>query len=209
MPRSPDFSAGRNLDEHRAASTQQRCILVHGFNVRDDGTRSIGALAPYFVARGFTVKRFRYGWLFLLGVKLLNRRFARLLADFVEPGDVVVCHSNGAAIAHRAASEFFAPIAQLVLINPALDSDAQFPHQIEAIHIWHSPSDLPVRFARWIPFARWGDMGAVGYRGPYDRRVRNYNKEHSFPVSSKSHSDIFTGPRLKYFGPLIVAATIP
>jgi alpha-beta hydrolase superfamily lysophospholipase len=123
----------------------------------------------------------------------------------VEEGDVVVCHSNGAAIAHRAASEFFAKIGQLVLINPALDADVSFPHQIAAVHVWHSPSDLPVRFAKWIPFARWGDMGAVGYRGAYDARVKNYDKEFGYEVRSKSHSDIFTGPRLKFFAPLIVA----
>lgn len=184
----------------------QRVILLHGFNVRDEGIATVGRLAPYFEAAGFRVKRPRYGWTFLLfGVRYMNPRAARMIADMAEPGDVVVGHSNGCAIAVGAAEQG-APFSQLVLINPALDSDHKFPSQLERIHVWHSPSDAPVRWAKWLPWHTWGDMGAVGYRGPFDPRVTCYNKQNGFPVSSSGHSDIFASGKLEYFAPLIVRA---
>lgn len=181
-----------------------RVILLHGFNVRDEGERTVGKLAPYFEAAGFAVKRPRYGWLGLLGVRALNGKFARLIADLSEPGDILVGHSNGCAIGVEAA-DLGATFTQLVLINPALDSDRRFPAQIERVHVWHSPSDGPVFAAKFLPWHAWGDMGAVGYRGIYDPRVTSYNKENGYPVSSSEHSDVFAPGKLEFFAPLIVA----
>lgn len=186
----------------------RRVWLIHGFNVSDGGNGSVGHLTPFFEQQGYEVKRFRYGWTALLMIlpvtaRLLNRRLARLLADVIDAGDIVVGHSNGGCIAKLAADQG-APIGQLVLINPALDSHITFAPQIGRIHVWHSPSDRPVTIARILPRHPWGDLGAIGYRGPYDRRVICYNKENGFPVSSRAHSDIFTGERLAFFGPLIV-----
>lgn len=182
-----------------------RCILLHGFNVSDEGAHTVGRLAPYFEAAGFEVKRPRYGWCGLLGVRFMNRRFARLIADLAEPGDVVVGHSNGCAIAADAA-DIGAPISQLVLINPALDADRRFAPQVQRVHVWHSPSDGPVTFAKFLPWHAWGDMGAVGYRGPFDPRVSSYNKENGYQVSSSAHSDVFEPGKLEFFAPRIVAA---
>jgi pimeloyl-ACP methyl ester carboxylesterase len=181
-----------------------RVILVHGFNVSDGGAGSVLTLTPYFERVGLQVKRFRYGWLFLLGVKFLNDRLARLLADFADRGDIVVAHSNGAAIAHLAATKYGAEFSHLILINPALDRDAEFPESLRNVHVWHSPSDAPVSWARWIPGALWGDMGAVGYQGPYNPRVVSFNKENGYPVSSRAHSDVFREPALSFFAPEIV-----
>jgi pimeloyl-ACP methyl ester carboxylesterase len=182
-----------------------RAILLHGFNVSDEGDRTIGRLQPYLDQAGLHVKRPRYGWLGLLGVRLLNRRFARLIADLAEPGDIVIAHSNGCAIAAEAA-DLGAPFGEMVLINPALDSDRQFPRQVGRVHVWHSPSDAPVWASKFIPWHSWGDMGAVGYRGPYDYRVTSYNKENAYPVSSSSHSDVFDHGKIEFFAPLILSA---
>jgi len=185
-----------------------RVILLHGFNVSDEGERTVGRLQPYFEQAGYVVRRPRYGWLGLLGVRVLNKRFARLLADLAEPGDVVVGHSNGCAIAVEAA-DLGAPFSQLVLINPALDSDRVFAPQIQRVHIWYSPSDTPVAFARLLPWHAWGDMGAVGYRGPYDPRVSSYNKENGYAISSSGHSDVFEPNKLKFFAPAILKSLQP
>lgn len=181
----------------------KRVWLVHGFNVTDGGAGSVGKLAPYFTEAGYEVKRFRYGWKGLLGVRFSNGTFAQLLADVISDGDAVVGHSNGGCIAKMAA-DLGAPIGHLVLVNPALDSEVKFAPQIERIHIWHSPSDTPVTWAKVLPWHAWGDMGAIGYRGNYDPRVSSYNKENGFPVSSRAHSDVFSGERLDFYGPLIV-----
>lgn len=181
-----------------------RVILIHGFNVRDGGAGSILTLAPYFEAAGYRVKRFRYGFTFLLGVRFLCRRFARLLYDMAEDGDIVVAHSNGCLIAMMAA-EMDAEFSHMVFLNPALDRDCPLPAGVGRLDVWHSPSDLAVRAARWLLFHRWGDMGAIGYRGLHDKRIRSFNKERDFPISSRGHSDVFTEPRLSYFAPRIVA----
>lgn len=186
--------------------------LVHGFNVTDGGAGSIGKLAPFFEAAGFEVKTFRYGWFALLMIlpataRLVNRRLARLLADIIRAGDIIAGHSNGGCIA-KIATDLGAPAGQLVLINAALDADVTFAPQIGHIHIWHSPSDKPVAIARILPRHPWGDMGAIGYRGPYDPRVTSYNKENGFPVSSREHSDVFKPHILSFFGPQIVRSVL-
>lgn len=188
--------------------SKPRVILLHGFNVSDEGEKTVGQLAPYLERAGFpSVKRVRYGWLGLLGVRALNGRFARIIADLTEPGDIVIGHSNGCAIAFEAA-RLGAPFGQMVLINPALDDDVQFPPQIGRIHVWHSPSDSPVFIAKFLPWHAWGDLGADGYRGRYDKRVTSYNKENGFEESSREHSDVFTPEKIKFFGPLIVQAVV-
>ena len=71
------------------------------------------------------------------------------------------------------------------------------------VHVWHSPSDKAVRFARWLPRHPWGKMGAVGYKGK-DTRYVNYDKQNDYEVSSRSHGDMFDDDKLPFFGPLIV-----
>lgn len=187
-----------------AAAPLPRVILLHGFNVKDDGAGSILKLAPFLEAAGFRVKRFRYGFFFLLRVRFLVERFARVLADMSEPGDIVIGHSNGCLMAMIAA-EHGATFAQMVFINPALDNDTPLPPHVGHLTIWHSPSDWVVRVARLLFAHRWGDMGAVGYRGKADARITSINKENAYEqATSSEHSDVFAEPQLSFFGPEIV-----
>lgn len=180
-----------------------RVWLVHGFNVKDEGARSVSKLAKYFEEAGYQPKLFRYGWTGLLGVRFFDKRFAQLLKDAAETGDYVVGHSNGCCIAHLA-TQMGAPFTRMVYINPALNRDAPLAKQVGYLDVWHSPSDQPVKWSRLLPFHRWGDMGAVGYCGKYDPRIRNFDKEHNFKISSSTHSDIFEPHKLSFFAPLII-----
>ena len=173
-------------------------FLLHGFNVSDGGTGSIDKLKPYL--RG-EVCEYDYGWKGLLGVRMANKGLAEKLARMVSPGDVGIGHSNGCAILHLA-SHMGAKFRKLVYINPALDSDAAPGPHVESLDVWHSPSDAPVRLARWLPWHAWGDMGAKGYTGP-DERVKNFDKQSAFSLSSSGHSDVFDDLKIRYFGPLI------
>jgi hypothetical protein len=177
--------------------------FVHGFNA-SSGANNVGRLRPYFEGAGFRVRELNYGWSGPLRVRLCNRGIALALAALVEPGTIGVGHSNGCAILQRA-SLSGARFEQLVFVNPALDRGAEIGPQVKRIHVWHSPSDKPVRLARFMLRHPWGDMGAKGYRGA-DPRFINYDKEHGFPVSSRGHSDVFEAPALEFFGPLIVSA---
>ncbi len=187
-----------------------KAILVHGFNVTDGGKHTTDRLRPWFESSGYDVEECDYGWIGLLGVRFLNKRFARKCKKMTTPGSIGIGHSNGCAIL-QAASLMGAPFEQIVLINPALDSDAKFGKQGKFIHVWYSPSDIPVRMARLLPFHTWGDMGAVGYTGD-DPRFFSYNKEDrnrwkmpdGTPIVSKSHSDVFHASNLGFFAPRII-----
>ncbi len=183
--------------------------LVHGFNVRDSGAGTTDRLRKSLAIWLHPVREFDYGWLGLLGARFGNRRIATRLVDAVladdgdlDPRPVAIGHSNGCALLHLA-SHMGAPFRKLIYINPALDKDAVPGDQVEEVHIWHSPSDTAVRFARFLPWHTWGEMGATGYRGD-DPRMHNHNKERDYRLSSKAHSDVFKEPLLGFFGPLIV-----
>jgi len=180
-----------------------RAILVHGFNVWDNGAGTVDRLEPYLEKAGFNVAQFDYGWIFLLRVRLNNKRYARRLAAMTQPEDVLIGHSNGCNIITEA-GWIGAHCRHAVFINPALDSDAPIPPRFGGVDVWHSPSDAPVRLARFLWFHPWGNMGARGYRGK-DWRVRNFNKQEDFDVSSAAHSDVFSPALLPYFAPKIVA----
>lgn len=179
-------------------------ILAHGFNVRNSGATTTDRLRPFLEEAGFDVLEFDYGWFGLFGVRFYDDNLAKALAGMTPKDAVFIGHSNGCTIGHLAAHQR-ARFAAMVYINPALDSKSPLAPQVRSLHVWHSPSDEPVRWARFIPSHPWGDMGAVGYQGHYDPRITNFNKENGYPISSKEHSDVFTGERLKFFGPLIVS----
>lgn len=180
-------------------------ILVHGFNVWDGGKDTVGRLRPYFEAMGCEVQVFKYRWMGLLLARLRNRGLAEKLAGWIadaEPPVTVVGHSNGFTLTHLAGSEFGAKIDCAVGINPALDRDEKRPKGTRKRHVWHSPSDWPSKFSRFLFSHPWGAMGALGFQGR-DRRTRNFNKERDFEIVSEEHSDVFEKGKIEFFGPLI------
>lgn len=175
--------------------------LVHGFNVKDYGERTIKTIAPYFEELGYDVRFFDYRWMGLGRVRLCNKNLAYAFAKLARPGSIAVGHSNGCAIIHHAA-QFGAPFGEVVYINPALNRKAALARQIYKAHVWHSPSDVTVWTASWLPWHTWGRMGAVGYKGK-DERYVNYDKENAYEISSNKHSDVFYSGKVEYFGPII------
>lgn len=188
--------------------------LVHGFNVWDGGKQSVGLLEHFFLAENYFTTIVNYGWIGLGGVALKNPKVSKKLCNIVKVGDIGIGHSNGCAILHQAACDG-APFKKLIFINPALDSTATLPADstVEEIHVWHSPSDGPVRLWRgvekYVPFVQsvmhhpWGAMGAYGYEGE-DSRYVNFNKEENYEMVSKAHSDMFEWDKVGYFGREIV-----
>lgn len=162
-------------------------VFVHGFNVTDGGAGTTGKLARRLEHLGESAQ-FRYGWLGLLGVRLFDGRFARMLAGMVTHGAVGIGHSNGCLILHRAASDG-APFRHLILINPALDADVAFPPSVERVDVLHNSDDTVVSVGSLLPFHGWGDMGRRGATWP-DWRVRNYDTRALFGASG--HSAVFS-----------------
>ena len=187
-------------------------ILVHGYNVGDGGVGTVGKLRPFFATKGIPYIMLRYGDFSLLDVRRKNDKVSKQLAEACKNAKkagykvVVVGHSNGCAIIHGASTKFNAEIDSAVYINPALKKELAPAEGVNALTVWYSPSDKPVKLATYLPKLLkqpWGEMGAVGYIGN-DLRVTNINKEEDFSVSSNKHSDVFSVEKLPFFAQLII-----
>jgi len=185
-------------------------LLVHGFNVRDNGLGTVARLAPYFNVRNWDTIVFRMGWMDVLQVYTQNKRHAKRLAEAAKNAKlrnnqpvVALGHSNGCAVIHLATTLYGAPIDRVAYVNPALEKDLVPGSAVDHCDVWYSPSDTPVKWARYLPKHIWGEMGRTGYVGE-DDRMDNHNKQDDFLVSSKKHSDFAKAEKLTYFAPLII-----
>lgn len=181
-------------------------ILVHGFNVKDEGEETIDTMTPYLIDDGYEVVNFDYDWTGVLRVRLCNGNLATALASMSKHliHVVAIGHSNGCAIIHEACQSVNHAIREVVYINPALNKNAELGKLVRQAHVWYSPSDKPVKVSRWLIKHSWGEMGATGYIG-VDRRYKNYNKETGYKICSASHSDVFEPEKIEFFGPEIVS----
>lgn len=172
-----------------------RARLIHGFNVTDSGKSTVGMLEPELYERGIAPVRFRYGWLFILGVLFYTRSIARRLARETEPGEILIGHSNGCYVAHRAIKQFGAPAKGCIFIAPALDCDADLEKRIKHVDVYHDPDDCIVALAGYVPPLKWGRMGQIGHclENPRYRNHRRHGKGHSKyfndPVMRKTIAD--------------------
>lgn len=140
-------------------------------------------MCPY-IARGagMPVEYFEYGDILALQTRMKNPGIARRLAKLVEPGDVLLGHSNGGAVCIRALLEG-APARGLVVLNGALEPDIEFPKQLDFVHVYWNPEDAAVPLTEVPIFRRvffdplWGEMGRVGYTGKDPRCAVNLNCE--------------------------------
>jgi len=164
-----------------------RIILIHGWNVRDRGAGTVGPLVKPLESLGYEVILADYGHVLMpWSTSLASRKTAKYLSTKVEPGDIVVGHSNGARVAYDLS--FYAPlIRKMIWLNPALDVDVVPAKSVHGCLVVHSNRDLATRFARWLPGTIWGAMGRNGYcpreNDPwgYDERMVNlaHNGRHS------------------------------
>ncbi len=177
----------------------KRVYLLHGFNVEDGGEGTIGSLRPYLEAAGYDVHLIDYGYMFRARVRLCNDNIARMLASTIEQDSIVIAHSNGCTIAHKA-TYYGAPISNLIYFNPALDNELAPDRQVNSLDVFYSPNDAATSWASWIPFSEWGSMGSTGFKG-IDSRVANINEE-DVTGEEMGHSDFAKYPDL--FGNMVV-----
>lgn len=165
--------------------------LVPGIHTSDP-YENIGKLKVYFHDAGFEdVVVHSYGFLLFFLARFKNPGIAERMKKFVKPGDIIVGYSNGALIGKMIADDGIR-LGGLVLINPAIDQDVRFPKNVPWIHVYYNDGDDMVALSSILPFHPWGDMGRVGYRGPWDGRVRKFNFGRGVPKTD-GHSDIFDG----------------
>lgn len=179
----------------------QRVILVHGFNVRDDGAGTTGRLAKLFRARlKCDVTEFTPGWRGLLGVRISNKRRAQQLAKLIRPEDLLIGHSDGCNLIDMACHEltsFHPGQVGCVYFNPALDRDTALSPIVSKCLVFHTESDRIVWLSRFLALHPWGEMGRKGYKPTrrclHDPRYRNISYE-AIGRHGLGHSGVFKDP---------------
>jgi len=170
---------------------------------------TIGRLRSFFIGRSINPYMFDYGYLSIF-TRFRNNSLAKDLAAYIKTLDgivIVIGYSNGCPITHIAAQKYGAKIDKAVYINPSLDSDVDIPANIKWMDVWHSPSDMAVKFGALRPFHLWGAMGAYGYRGD-SNNYTNYNKAIDFDLMSLSHTSTWERDIIEYFGGQIADKTL-
>lgn len=175
-----------------------RVILIHGIQGESPPEMYLTRLAQYFQDAGFTVCIPRYGTLDLFGISFsswANERISQSLGSFVEPGDILLGHSNGGAISYLIAQK--KRVRGVILINAALDSN-RVPNA-EFTHVYFNKGDWVTRASTVLPFNAWGAMGALGYTGAPRPDIVNVdcgNPPYDDLPRLSGHSTIFKGDNL-------------
>lgn len=162
-------------------------VKVHGIKARDDYD-NLDSLDPWLEGQIIDAD---YGYLPATFARIINPFLARMLRNMTPAGAIGVGHSNGCALLIKAA-ELGAPFKRLILINPALDSDAELPPQIEKCLVLANRHDHIVRAASVLPWHSWGAMGKTGYTGK-DKRYTNIFTDETLSV--KGHGAVFEKPQ--------------
>ena len=172
-----------------------KIVLIHGFNVRDGGTRTVDQLAPTLEARGHTTDKDSadYGYHDLLKVRFNHTDAVNRIAGALDNADVAITHSNGANYVHQAMRKIGRSL-KVFHISPALNSKVDIPAVVERMVVMHTRNDRAVKAAKWLLFHPWGAMGSRGYCG-YDKRVVNLDFTHLVT----GHSDWFSTDNAPYF----------
>lgn len=181
-----------------------RVHLIHGIHASRPGGNT-SRLAPYLREAGFDVMVRRYGFdlaIFSGLTDWLNQRRAKKLAANIADGDAIICHSNGAAVAWYIQAEH-RELSALILINPALDRDADF-HNVERALCLHNAGDDVVSWSSLVPFSSWGAMGRDGYAGTLANVVNadGANPPRGLP-KLWGHSALFDDYCLPHWGPAL------
>ena len=170
-------------------------VLVHGFNVKDGGKRTVDTLAPTLHKRGHLTDTDSadYGYHDLIKVRFNHKAAVLRIAGALEKADAVITHSNGANYAHQAMLMIGRKLT-VIHISPALNNKVNVPAVVERMVVFHTRNDKAVKAAKWLLFHPWGNMGSSGYTG-HDTRVRNLD----YTYMVKGHSDWFKGEKAAYF----------
>jgi hypothetical protein len=160
---------------------------------------------PHLTAAGLEVIYIDYGYEFGVETKRANPFVWRTLLPCIEPGSVLVGHSNGAAICYDAMNAG-AKVKGCVFINGALDPRITRAVGVSFIDVLYNPGDTITEVAQvasdlGITDPSWGMMGHVGYWGS-DPEIHTINcgATPALPVVS-GHDDWFMVPNQNSWGP--------
>ncbi len=180
-----------------------RCVLLHGIHTAGPGP--IAGLKPYLT--GCEIIDPDYGYILGVETKRVNPIIVGCLMPFIVAGDLMICHSNGCAIAYEL-MKLGCPIAGAVFINAALIQSIIRPPQVKWIDVYFNPDDTVTEAAKLgaelgITDTVWGEMGHAGYSGS-DPEIKSFNCEMTAGMPAvRGHSDFFTPGNLASWGPFL------
>lgn len=177
--------------------------LIHGIHTAGPGT-----------LRGFPAllkdsKFPDYGYIYGVDTKRVNPAIVGTLEPYIAPDDVLICHSNGCAIAYDLMLRGV-PMAGCVFINAALRQDIARPPTCGWIDVYYNAGDkiteaAQIGAALGFTDPVWGMMGHAGFLGD-DEHVFNVDCANTpgMPVLS-GHSDFGTPEKFAKWGPWALA----
>jgi pimeloyl-ACP methyl ester carboxylesterase len=178
--------------------------LIHGIHTQ--GASPVEGLIP-FLSPLAAIKYPDYGYILGVETRVINPVIVGALLAYIEPGDILVGHSNGAAVAYdlmRAG----APVEGMVFVNAAVEQTIVRQPPCKWIDVYFNPGDEITEAAKLgqelgVVDKVWGEMGHAGYKGS-DPGITNFNcgSTPNMPVVS-GHSDFFTPSKLEKWGPFL------
>lgn len=141
---------------------EKRILLVHGIHAKEGESNVWNMKKPLEQATGLPVVVFEYGFVNFAQARFQNPAIAKRLAHIMLPGDIVVNHSNGAAVTWLATHKEGARPAGVVMLQPALD-EWRMPI-CDWAHVYYNPEDSIVWWSGLLFGNIWGAMGRLGYR---------------------------------------------
>lgn len=169
-----------------------KIVLIHGFNVSDKGKGTVDKLEPLLREQypDCTIDKDSadYGWigLFIANWLYVFTNIIKRIAEALKDADMVITHSNGAHFCMKALKRIHNPNLKIVHYSPALNSKWKFNQAFDRCLIFHTRHDKPVKWAKYVPFSDWGDMGRNGAESD-DWRVGNADTSDVI----KTHSGYF------------------
>jgi hypothetical protein len=177
--------------------------LVHG--IHSAGATPIEGLIPYLAP--LAVAYPDYGWILGAATRIINPAVVGTLKPYIQPNDILVCHSNGCAIAYDLMS-MGVKVAGAVFINGALNAHFGRPSVCKQIDVFWNAGDTVTEAAAvgallGLDDLAWGELGHSGYLGT-DSAITNFNcgSTPGMPTVS-GHSDFFTPANLAKWGPFL------
>lgn len=178
-------------------------IFIHGIYT-SDAKDTFKNLSEFFDKP----RIFDYGFLSVIWAAFKNRGIAKdfkKLLGTIKGKKVVFAHSNGNAIAVRAARKG-AVIDYLVCMNAALRVDTVFPDTIKNVFIIYTDNDRATRAAKFfggVPLVQLFVPDLWGAMGTYGSNNNQANTKHYTSSMIDDHSDILSKEDLTLLMPAI------
>lgn len=174
--------------------------LIHGIHTQ--GESPVEGLIPLLAP--LAIKYPDYGYILGVETRIVNPIIVGALKAYIEPGDILIGHSNGAAVAYDLMRSG-APISGMVLINAAVEQTIVRQAPCKWIDVYFNSGDKITEAAKLgqelgITDPIWGEMGHAGYKGS-DPAITNFDcgATPGMPLVC-GHSDFFTPSKIEKWG---------